>query len=53
MKHIFDRTVYVNGEYVKEEKAVISIFDRGFIFGDGVYEVVPVIKGKLVDKKYL
>ncbi|MDG2421078.1 MAG: D-amino-acid transaminase [Gammaproteobacteria bacterium] len=52
MKHILDRTVYVNGEYVKEEKAVVSIFDRGFIFGDGVYEVVPVIKGKLVDKKY-
>ena len=52
MKHILDRTVYVNGEYVREEKAVISIFDRGFIFGDGVYEVVPVIKGKLVDKKY-
>jgi D-alanine transaminase len=28
------------------------VFDRGFIFGDGVYEVVPVISGKLVDKQY-
>lgn len=46
------RIVYVNGEYSKEEKAKISIFDRGFIFGDGVYEVVPVINGKLVDRNY-
>jgi len=44
--------VYVNGEYVAEDEAKISIFDRGFIFGDGVYEVVPVIHGKLVDKQY-
>ncbi len=46
------RTVYVNGEYVREEDAKISIFDRGFIFGDGIYEVVPVINGKLVDQDY-
>ncbi|MDD9889297.1 MAG: D-amino-acid transaminase [Gammaproteobacteria bacterium] len=52
MKNSLNRIVFVNGEYVKEEDAVISIFDRGFIFGDGVYEVVPVINGKLVDKKY-
>lgn len=44
------RTVYVNGSYLPEEEATISIFDRGFIFGDGVYEVIPVIGGKLVDK---
>lgn len=47
-----DRIVYVNGNYVAEQDATISIFDRGFIFGDGVYEVVPVINGKLVDKAY-
>ncbi|NKB34787.1 MAG: D-amino-acid transaminase [Pseudomonadales bacterium] len=52
MKNSLNRIVYVNGDYVKEEDAVISIFDRGFIFGDGVYEVVPVINGKPVDKKY-
>jgi len=46
------RVVYVNGEYLQKEAAKISIFDRGFIFGDGVYEVVPVINGKLVDRDY-
>ena len=52
MKHVLNRTVYVNGNYVKEQEALVSIFDRGFIFGDGVYEVVPVIKNKVVDKEY-
>lgn len=42
----------MNGEYVAEQDAKISIFDRGFIFGDGVYEVVPVIHGKVVDRPY-
>ncbi len=46
------RIVYVNGEYAQEESAKISIFDRGFVFGDGVYEVVPVVTGKLVDRDY-
>lgn len=46
------RIVYVNGAYVAAEDAKISIFDRGFIFGDGVYEVVPVLNGRLVDKQY-
>lgn len=46
------RIVYINGDYVPEEKAMVSVFDRGFVFGDGVYEVVPVIHGKLVDKQY-
>jgi D-alanine transaminase len=44
--------VYINGEYVPEEEARVSVFDRGFIFGDGVYEVIPVFLGKLVDKQY-
>jgi D-alanine transaminase len=43
------RIVYVNGEYVPEEQGKVSIFDRGFLFGDGVYEVTAVIGGKLVD----
>ena len=43
------RIVYVNGTYLPEEEATISVFDRGFIFGDGVYEVTAVLGGKLVD----
>lgn len=44
--------VFVNGHYLPKKEATISVFDRGFIFGDGVYEVVPVINGKMVDKIY-
>jgi len=36
------RTVYLNGEWLAQEEARISVLDRGFIFGDGVYEVIPV-----------
>lgn len=43
------RTVYLNGEYLPEEEAKVSIFDRGFLFGDGAYEVVPVMDGVMVD----
>lgn len=43
------RTVYVNGEYLPESEGKVSIFDRGFLFADGVYEVSAVINGKLVD----
>lgn len=43
------RTVYVNNEYVGEDGAKISVFDRGFLFADGVYEVTSVIGGKLID----
>lgn len=35
-------TVYLNGEFVPLERASVSVLDRGFIFGDGVYEVIPV-----------
>ena len=41
--------VYVDGEYVPADKAKVSMFDRGYIFGDGVYEVAPVIEGGIVD----
>ena len=43
------RTVYVNGEWLAEEAAKVSVFDRGFLFADGVYEVTSVIDGKLID----
>jgi len=43
------RIVYVNGEYLEEQDAKISVFDRGFLFADGVYEVSPVLNGKLVE----
>ncbi len=45
------RTVYVNGEYLPEEDAKISVFDRGFLFADGVYEVSSVLDGKLIDNE--
>ncbi|MEM1233670.1 MAG: aminotransferase class IV, partial [Pseudomonadota bacterium] len=43
------RTVYVNGHYLPENEATVSIFDRGFLFADGVYEVTSVLGGKLID----
>ncbi|MEM6824879.1 MAG: D-amino-acid transaminase [Pseudomonadota bacterium] len=43
------RIVYVNGDYVAEEAAMVSVFDRGFLFADGVYEVTSVLGGKLID----
>ena len=43
------RTVYVNGEYLPENEAKVSIFDRGFLMADGVYEVTSVLDGKLSD----
>lgn len=46
---LMSRTVYVNGEFVAEEVATVSIFDRGFLFADAVYEVTSVIDGKLLD----
>lgn len=42
--------VFLNGEFVDKDSAKISIFDRGFIFGDGIYEVVPVINSIIVEK---
>ncbi|WP_114217277.1 D-amino-acid transaminase [Ochrobactrum sp. 3-3] len=43
------RTVYLNGNMVPEGEANISIFDRGFLFADAVYEVVSVIDGRILD----
>lgn len=43
------RLVYVDGHYVPENEAKISVFDRGFLFADAVYEVTAVVNGKLVE----
>ena len=40
---------YVNGEFMRVQDARVSILDRGFLFGDGVYEVTAVLEGKLID----
>jgi len=41
-----DSIVYLNGQYLRLEDAKVSVLDRGFVFGDGIYEVVPVYGGK-------
>jgi len=41
------KTVYLNGQYVPQDEAKISVMDRGFLFGDGVYEVIPCYLGHL------
>lgn len=43
------RTVYLNGDWLPESQANVSIFDRGFLFADAVYEVTAVVNGRLVD----
>lgn len=47
MKHK-QNIVYLNGQYLPVEEATISVMDRGFLFGDGVYEVIPVFGNKLL-----
>jgi D-alanine transaminase len=44
------RYAYVNGRYLPHARAAVHIEDRGYQFADGVYEVVPVYKGILVDE---
>jgi D-alanine transaminase len=39
--------VYLNGRFLPPDQASVSVFDRGFIFGDGIYEVIPVFGGRL------
>ena len=43
------RTVYLNGEYLDETEAKVSIFDRALLFSDALYEVTSVIDGKMID----
>ena len=45
------RTVYLNGEYLDEAQAKVSIFDRALLFSDALYEVTSVLDGKLIDFK--
>jgi D-alanine transaminase len=47
VQNIPDILCYLNGEYAPLNQAKVSVLDRGFIFGDGVYEVVPVYGRKL------
>ena len=39
--------VFLNGEFIKKNQAHISVMDRGFLFGDGVYEVIPVYNNNI------
>ncbi len=43
------RTVYLNGGWLPEADAKVSIFDRGFLFADAIYEVTGVVGGKLLE----
>ena len=43
------RTVYVNGDWLPEGEARVSVFDRGFLMADAVYEVTSVLDGRLID----
>jgi len=40
------KTVYLNGQFLPSDQAQVSVMDRGFLLGDGVYEVIPVYGGK-------
>ncbi len=40
-------TVYLNGKFLPQDQAFVPVMDRGFVFGDGVYEVIPVYGGRL------
>jgi D-alanine transaminase len=42
-----NKTVYLNGRYLPLDEAKVSVMDRGFLFGDGIYEVIPSYSGKL------
>jgi len=44
-----EKIAYVNGAFVPHSEAKVSVFDRGFLFADGIYEVAAVLDGKLID----
>ena len=48
MKNGYPKKVYLNGEITDVESAKISVFDRGFLFGDGIYEVMVQINGRFL-----
>ncbi|NND83261.1 MAG: D-alanine aminotransferase [Gammaproteobacteria bacterium] len=41
-------TAYLNGDYLPRENAKISVLDRGLLFGDGIYDVIPVAEGRMI-----
>ena len=43
------RIVYLNGEFITEHDAKVSVFDRALLFSDALYEVTSIIDGKLID----
>lgn len=45
-KITFPAEVYLNGKWLAHKEAFVSVFDRGFMFGDGIYEVIPFYKGQ-------
>lgn len=47
MTELIESKVYLNGEYLPLSEAKVSVLDRGFLFGDGVYEVIPSYAGDL------
>jgi D-alanine transaminase len=49
METSLEQIVYVDGAFVPAAEAKVSVFDRGFLFADGIYEVSAVLDGKLID----
>lgn len=47
MNELLDKIVYLNSEYLPLSEAKVSVLDRGFLFGDGVYEMIPSYAGHL------
>lgn len=43
--------VFLNGDWIEKDEAKVSVFDRGFLFADGVYEVIPVVNSNGIDFK--
>ena len=40
------KLVFLNGQFVPEEQALVSVFDRSFLYGDGLFEVIPIFNAK-------
>ena len=47
-----DRTVFLNGSFLPESEAKLSIFDRGLLFADSVYEGFGILDSQIVDYEY-
>jgi len=44
-----NRSVYVNGEFVPQERAVVSVFDHGYLYGDGIFEGLRAYDGRVFE----